>query len=112
VFAFETELFLIRTVKLVIEIAGLALIGQALVYALSRVVGQDPSGNFFYRTLKTIVSPFSWLVRRVTPKVVDDKHIPIAVFGLLAIAYVWVLFMLADVCIGHGLTIAQCQGVH
>lgn len=110
-FSFETELFLIRALKLVIEIAGLALIGQGLVYVLSRGVGQDPARNFFYRALKTVVSPFSWLVRRVTPKVVDDKHIPIAVLGLLAFAYVWVLFMLASACIGHGLTIAECQRI-
>jgi len=110
-FAFETELFLIRAIKLVIEIAGLALVGQGLVHVLTRGVGQDPARNVFYRTLKAIVSPFTWLVRRLTPKVVDDKHIPVAVFGLLAFAYVAVLFMLANTCISHGLTIADCQRV-
>jgi len=109
VFAFETQLLLIRAIKLIIEIAGLALVGQGVVYVLSRGIGQNPARNFFYRALKTVVSPFTWFVRRFTPKIVDDRHIPIAVLGLLAFAYIWVLFVLANACIGHGLTIAECR---
>jgi hypothetical protein len=104
-----TQLFIIRSIKLVIEIAGLALVGQGLVYVLTRGIGQDPGRNFFYRTLQTVVSPFTWLVRRLTPKVVADRHIPIAVFGLLAFAYIFVLFTLTNTCISHGYTAAECR---
>jgi hypothetical protein len=109
VFEFTTQLFLIRAIKLVIEIAGLALVGQGVVFILTRGIGQDPASNFFYQALKTVVSPFTWLVRRMTPKVVADRHIPLAVFGLLAFAYVWIVFTLANVCISHGYTVVECR---
>jgi hypothetical protein len=110
-FEFETQLLLMRIAKLVIEIAGLALVGQGLVYVLTRGIGQDPSRNFFYRVLQITVSPFTWLVRKVTPRVVDDRHIPIAVFGVLAFAYAFVLFGIANACISHGYTVAECRRI-
>src|SRR5512145_2711538 len=107
-----TALFLLRLVKLVLEIALFALIGQGIVYVLIRAMSQqDPRSNVFYRTLATIVSPFTWVVRRITPAVVRDRHVPWAVLGLLLVAYVWTLFAVANACVAQGLTLAQCQQV-
>lgn len=106
-----TTLFVLRLVKLVLEIALLALVGQALVWAMIRAVGQPPENNFFYRTLQVVTSPFTKLVRLVSPKFVIDRHIPWAAFALLAVAWVWVTFTIANACIGAGMSIAECQQV-
>jgi len=104
-----TTLFVLRLVKLVLEIALLALVGQALVWAMIRAVGQPPENNFFYRVLQVVSSPFTKLLRLVSPKFVVDRHIPWATFALLAVAWVWVTFTIADTCIGAGLSIADCE---
>ena len=104
-----TTLFVLRLVKLVLEIALLALAGQGIVWALIRTSGQPADDNVFYRTLKVVSSPFTRLVRLASPKFVIDRHIPWATFALLAVAYVWVLFTIANTCIGAGLTVAECQ---
>lgn len=104
-------LFVLRLVKLVLEIALFALAGQGLVWMMIRAVGQPAERNFAYRTLQTIASPFTGLVRLITPKFVVDRHIPWATFALLAVAWVWATFAIANTCIGAGLTIAECQQV-
>jgi len=104
-------LFVLRLVKLVLEIALFALAGQGLVWMMIRAVGQPAERNFAYRALQTIASPFTGLVRLITPKFVIDRHIPWATFALLAVAWVWATFTIANTCIGAGLTIAECQQV-
>jgi hypothetical protein len=37
--------------------------------------------------------------------------VALATFALLAVAYAAVLFTIADTCIRHGLTVAQCMEV-
>jgi hypothetical protein len=104
-----TTLFVLRLVKLVLEIALLALVGQALVWAMVRAVGQPPERNFFYRALQVVTSPFTKLLRFVSPKFVVDRHIPWATFALLAVAWVGVTFSIANTCIGAGMSIAECK---
>ena len=104
-------LFVLRLAKLILEIALLSLVGQAVLWAMIRGVGRDPATNLFYRMLQVIVSPFVRLVRLVTPRFVPDRHLPWAVFGLLLVGYAWTLFAIANACIAHGLTIAQCQEI-
>jgi hypothetical protein len=104
-----TTLFVLRLVKLVLEIALFALAGQAIVFMMIRAVGQQAEGNFFYRALQTVSSPFTKLVRLASPRFVVDRHIPWATFALLAVAWVWVTFAIGNACIGAGLTIVECQ---
>lgn len=106
-----TTLFVLRLIKLILEIALLALVGQGIVWIMVRAVGQDVATNMFYRVLQTIVLPFTKLLRRVTPRFVADRHIPLGVFGLLAVGYIWVLFAIANTCIGAGLTMVECRQV-
>jgi len=104
-----TTLYVLRLVKLVLEIALFALVGQAVVWMMIRAVGQQAEGNFFYRALQTVSSPFTKLVRLASPRFVVDRHIPWATFALLAVAWVWVTFAIGNACIGAGLTIVECQ---
>jgi len=105
------QLFALRLVKVVLEIALLALAGQGLVWLLARAVGQDPANNLFYRLLAVIASPFVRLARFATPKFVLDRHLAFGVFALLFAAYVVTVFTIANTCIAHGLPVAQCQDV-
>ena len=106
-----STLFAWRLAKLVLEICLLALAGQGIASVLIRAAGQDPRSNFFHRALRAVSSPFTWLVRRITPPFIADRHIPLATFALLLVAYAAVLFSIADTCIRHGLTVAECMEV-
>ena len=104
-----TILFAWRLLKLVLEIALLALVGQGVVSVLIRAAGQDPRNNIFHRVIVAVSSPFTWLVRRITPPFIVDRYVPLATFALLAVCYAAVLFAIADTCIRHGLTVAACM---
>ena len=105
---FGTTLLLLRIVKLVLEICLLALVGQGIVYVLVRGIGQDARRNFFYRVLETVSSPFVKLARYITPRFVPDRHLPLVVLSLMAVGYAATLFSIANLCIAHGFTVAQC----
>jgi len=106
-----TTLFVLRLVKLVLEIALFALAGQGIVWMMIRAVGQPAERNFAYRALQVISMPFTKLVRLVAPRVVLDRHVPWATFALLAVGWVWASFSIANACIGAGLTVAECRQV-
>jgi hypothetical protein len=105
---FGTRLLLLRSVKLVLEICLLALVGQGIVYVLIRGIGQDASRNVFYRVLEIVSSPFVKLARFITPRFVPDRHLPFVVLSLMAVGYTATLFAIANLCISHGLAVAQC----
>lgn len=67
--------------KALLEVAGLALIGQGVLYLLA---GVNREQNVFYRILKIIASPAVKLTRFITPRFVGDAHIGFAAFFLLA----------------------------
>lgn len=74
-------LTLIVILKSLTEVAGLALLGQGVLFLLS---GNSREQNVFYRTLKTIASPVVRFTRLITPRFVADRHIGMAAFFLVA----------------------------
>ena len=78
-------LLLLSAVKLVVEIALMALLGQGVLYALA---GERRETNFFYQLLRVLTRPFTSVVRRITPAQVADRHVPFVVFVLLALVWV------------------------
>jgi hypothetical protein len=106
----ESTLFTLRLIQLVLAVPLLALVGQGVVWVLSRAFGQPPAQNFFYRLLQIIASPFVRLARLVTPRFIPDARVPLVALSLLAIGYVWVMIAIAQTCIGHGVAVAQCLG--
>ena len=104
-----STLYLLRLVKLVLEVAGLSLIGLAVLSVMIRAVGRDPQANFAYRALQVVVSPFVRIVRAITPRFVSDRHVPIALFGLVVVAWGWVSFLaIPNACHSRGLPIVEC----
>lgn len=66
--------------KALTEIAGLALLGQGILFVLA---GANREQNLFYKALKTVTSPIMRAVRFITPRFVPDRHIGIAAFFLV-----------------------------
>lgn len=85
-------LLLAVSVKLIAEIALMALLGQWL---LGMLAGARREGNVFYRLLQVLTQPFTGLFRRITPRLVLDRHIPLLTF--IALLWVWVFALIAKV---------------
>jgi hypothetical protein len=97
-------LTLILAVKLVAEIALLALLGQ---WVLGLLAGQRKDSNLFYQVLQQIGRPFVLLARAITPRFVLERHHPLVAFLLLG--FVWVLATAAKIshCVKIGVQLCQ-----
>ena len=92
-------LLIVSSVKLVAEIALMALAGQ---FVLGVLAGARRDDNFFYRLLQVLTNPFVRGVRRITPRVVIDRHIPLATFVLIAMVWVAVTIVKINLCLQIG----------
>ena len=90
----------LNILQLVIYIALLALAGQGLLYVLA---GARRNENFFYRTLQVISKPFTVPMRKLTPRMVADEHVPVVTFLLLLVVYAIVTFEKINLCIASGM---------
>ena len=81
--------FALLILQTLVLVAGLALLGQGMV-AVFNWPGRRQ--NLVYRLFEVIASPIVKVVRWITPKVVLDRHIPIAAFLVLFFAYFWLGF--------------------
>lgn len=97
-------LLFVSAVKLVAEIALLALAGQFL---LGLLAGHKRDTNLFYQLLQVMTKPFVKGMRWVTPRVVIDRHIPLAAF--VALATVWMVSTIAKVNICLQIGVEQCR---
>ena len=82
--------------QLILYLALLALLGQGVLYVLA---GAKREQNAFYTLLRVISKPFTAPMRKVTPRQVADRHVPVVTFFLLLILYAIVTFERADLCI-------------
>jgi hypothetical protein len=94
----------LNIVQLVLYIALLALVGQGALYVLA---GARRDGNIFYRLLQVISKPFTVPVRWITPRQVDDRHVPVVTFLLLLIVYAVVTFEKINLCLAANM--AGCR---
>jgi len=92
------------TVKLLAEIALLALAGQWLVGLLA---GPARDTNPFYRVLQLVGRPWVKVARWVSPQIVMDRHLPLAAF--LVLLLVWVAAAIAKVRICLEIGVALCK---
>lgn len=97
-------LFLISSIKLIAEIALLALAGQ---WVLGLLAGAKRDSNIFYQVLQIVTNPVVKGVRLITPRLVLDRHIPLAAFALLL--FVWVAATVGKIgyCVRIG--VEQCM---
>ncbi|MBC7941751.1 MAG: hypothetical protein H7Z19_18685 [Chitinophagaceae bacterium] len=97
-------LLFVSSVKLVAEIALLALIGQWL---LGLLAGAQRDGNLFYRLLKVMTNPFVRGARWVAPRVVLDRHLPMVAFLLMAFVWLAATAFKIRLCLDVG--VQSCQ---
>ncbi|MFM9879587.1 MAG: hypothetical protein ACKVOO_04145 [Burkholderiaceae bacterium] len=97
-------LALIGAVKLIAEIALLALFGQWL---LGLLAGAKKDQNLFYQILQVVGRPFVIAARWVSPKFVLDRHLPLVAFLLLAFLWIGVTIMKIQTCLQLG--VEQCK---
>jgi hypothetical protein len=95
-------LLFLSSVKLVCEIALMALLGL-----LALLAGDKRDRNFFYQTLKVVTRPFTSAARWIAPRQVADQHVGFVAFFLLTI--VWVIVTIEKVrhCVAIGM--AECR---
>ncbi len=92
-------LLLVSAVKLVAEIALMALIGQ---WILGLLAGARRDTNFFYQLLSIMTRPFVRGTRLITPRIVVDTHVPLVTFLLLAMTWVIATVARISICVQIG----------
>jgi hypothetical protein len=93
-------LLFISALKLVCEIALMALLGQGVLYVLA---GAKRDSNFFYQLMKIITKPFTRAARFIAPRQVSDQQVPFVAFFLLAVLWVIVTMEKIQYCIGQNM---------
>ncbi len=90
--------------KALAELALMALVGRFVVGLLA---GANHERNVFWQILDVIARPPLKLARWISPKVVLDRHIPLA--AILLTVLVWLIALQAKIsfCVQAGM--AQCR---
>lgn len=91
-------------VKLVAEIALLALLGQGL---LGWLAGARKDQNIFYQILRIVTRPFVSAARSLSPNVVLDRHVPLVAFWLLVFVWLGATVVKINICLQIG--VALCK---
>jgi hypothetical protein len=101
------EVVLLTIARGLVEIAGVFMLGQAVLYVLA---GRRREQNFVYQLFALLTRPVFRLTRLVSPRFVRDDHIPFAAF--LLILWLWIGLAIAKrhVCLSRGLDCATGAG--
>lgn len=97
-------LTLVSIIKLLAEIALLALVGQGVLAILA---GAKRDKNIFYQLLQIMTRPFIAAARFITPKVVLDRHVPFVAFFLLS--FVWIAATMTKISICVEIGVEACK---
>lgn len=97
-------LAVVTTVKLLAEIALLALLGQWVTGLLS---GPARDRNPFYCVLQLVGRPWVRAARWLSPRAVLDRHLPLVAFGALLLIWSAAAFFKVSICLHIG--VALCK---
>ncbi|MEN9778969.1 MAG: hypothetical protein ACO258_11370 [Burkholderiaceae bacterium] len=97
-------LTLVTSIKLIAEIALLALAGQWL---LGLLAGAKREQNLFYQVLGILTKPFVRAARFLSPRVVLDRHVPLVAFLLLGFVWFFALAAKLRICIEMGVELCK-----
>ncbi len=92
------------TIKLIAEIALLALLGQWL---LGLLAGAKKEQNLFYQILQIMTRPFVSVARLLTPKLVLDRHVPLVAFLLLTFIWLGATVYKIQTCLQIGVELCK-----
>ena len=85
---------IIVILKALTEIAGVAFLGQGVLWVIA---GSKRDQNLIYKLFKTLTSPITRVTRAITPRVIIDAHIGLVAFFLLAV--LWVMLTAAKIAL-------------
>lgn len=94
----------VTIIKLLAEIALLALLGRWL---LGLLAGKQRESNLFYQVLGIVTRPVERLTRAISPRQVLDRHIPLAAGLLLASTWFIATLLKVQTCLQIG--VALCR---
>lgn len=92
-------LLFVSSIKLLAEIALLALLGQ---WVLGLLAGAKRESNFFYQLLQVVTRPVMRGARLITPRIVLDRHLPLVAFLLLSFTWLAATAMRISICLEIG----------
>lgn len=95
------EIQLVSMLRVIIEVAGLALIGQGI---LALLAGRHRHDNLVYKLFQIVTGPIIKAVRFITPKIILDAHIPFLSFFLLFWLWLGLALLRRYLCAMQGLT--------
>lgn len=95
----DTGLLVIVILKALLEVAGVAFLGQGLLWLLA---GSGRETNPVYQLFRIVTSPVTRLTRLITPRIVLDQHIWLVAFLLLLVAWLVVTVIKAGNCVQLG----------
>ncbi len=101
-------LMLLDILKALLEVAGLALLGQGLLYLLA---GARREQNVVYQGLGVVTRPIFRVARLITPSMVLDRHLGLVAFLLVAVTWFFVLVQKQSVCIQGALGQPSCAAL-
>jgi len=76
---------IIVILKALTEVAGVAFLGQGILWVIA---GAKREQNIVYNLFRTLTSPFTRVTRAITPRVIIDAHIGLVAFFLLLVVWV------------------------
>lgn len=97
-------LLVATTIKLLAEIALLALAGQ---WVLGLLAGQGKNTNPFYRVLQLVGQPWMLAARWLSPRVVPERHLPLVAVSLVAL--IWLVAAIGKVRVCLKIGVALCR---
>ena len=83
---------IIVILKALTEIAGVAFLGQGVLWVIA---GSKREQNMVYTLFRTLTSPVTRVTRAITPRVILDAHIGLVAFFLLFV--LWVVLTAAKI---------------
>ena len=97
-------LLLVNVLKLLAEIALMALFGQ---WILGLLAGAQRERNLFYQIFQIVTKPLVNGVRLITPRVVIDRHVPLVAFLLLTFVWIVATVTKIDLCVQIGVHLCK-----
>ena len=91
----SAELLLLSLLRAFIEVAGLFLLGQGALHVLA---GSRREHNAIYRLMRLLTGPVLRGMRRLAPKMIIDRHLPVFTFFVLFWLWIALAYLRQSVC--------------
>ena len=97
-------LLLVEVLKLVAEIALMCIAAQ---WVLGILAGARRDRNLVYQLFQVLTRPFIAGARKVSPRIVLDRHVPLVAFLLLSFVWVVATITKIDICVRMGVHLCK-----